>query len=75
MISEESSLDNSENSTDSQYNFNEENYYDYEKNLNLLRRGNLISLSCGHNGNLNNIELLSFNYQLEKSGIFNLIDI
>ena len=75
LISEESSLDNSDNSTDSQYNFNEENYYDYEKNLNLLRRGNLISLSCGHNGNLNNNELISFNYQLEKSGIFNLIDI
>ena len=65
-------LDNETNTQDSLF---EKNYYQYEKILKSLGRGNLISLSCGHNGGMNSNEILSFKYQLEKSGIFNLLNI
>ena len=55
--------------------FSENHLNDYEKNLKLLKRGNLVSLTCGHNGNLNANEILAFRNQLEKSGIFELIDL
>ena len=55
--------------------FSENHINDYEKNLKLLKRGNLVSLTCGHNGNLNANEILAFRNQLEKSGIFELIDL
>jgi hypothetical protein len=65
-------IDNENNSKDSLF---EKNYYQYEKILNSLGRGNLISLTCGHNGAMNSNEILSFKYQIEKSGFFNLLNI
>ena len=65
-------IDNETNFKDSLF---EKNFYQYEKILLSLGRGNLISLTCGHNGGMNSNEILSFKNQLEKSGIFNLLNI
>ncbi len=76
FLPEELPLENTNSENESNKIMFSENYInDYEKNLKLLKRGNLVSLTCGHNGNLNANEILAFRNQLEKSGIFELIDL
>ena len=79
LIPEDHSFEQSTLEIDNETNFKdslfEKNFYQYEKILLSLGRGNLISLTCGHNGGMNSNEIVSFKYQLEKSGIFNLLNI